>query len=147
MNEMTKIIFTSVLLLTSTSIFAQSGNGQQTINVVCEGSKSDAILILKELNIEANKNSMPLSIETLRKVYVKRLNVDIEMLNKELKNSPNFSKTYDVFLNSFKSNYKFALCEKYKRRDASSDTIASEAYFLCRETISTGRESRPNPCF
>jgi hypothetical protein len=128
-------------------VHSQSKYDEKLISTVCEASRANSIFILRKLSIESNSFKNQLTIETLKKVYMKQLIEDKERIQEITKNDPNSIKHIDFLLNSSKSSYKYALCEKYKRRDASIETISAESYFLCRESISTEKETRPNPCF
>ncbi len=142
-----KKIFFIFTFIFSNSVYSHSKYDEKIIEVFCDSSRTNSINILGKLSVESNSFRNPISIETLKKVYVRQLNEDKERLLQMSKTDPSVIKVMDLFLNSSKGSYKYALCEKYKRREASIETISSEAYFLCRETISTEKEQNPNPCF
>ena len=143
---MRKIILIFLITLTNFS-YSQSKYDEKIVELVCDTSKTDSIYILGKLSLESNSFRNPITIETLKKVYIRQLSEDRERVLQMSKTDPGVIKSMDFLLNSSKSSYKYALCEKYKRREASVETISSEAYFLCRESISTEKEQRPKPCF
>jgi hypothetical protein len=84
-----------------------------------------------------------LTIENVRASYIMSMNLAKEKIN----NVKTDIESHDIFLHIASDNFKYALCEKLKRPQAESTTIASENYFFCRKTLSGGGEVRPSPCF
>ncbi len=65
-------------------------------------------------------------------------------------NEPRFKSLVDmkdIMLDTSSKAMKYGLCEKYRRSSASIETIAGEMYFICRKTITSGKDATPNACF
>lgn len=135
------------ILLALVSFFSLNGFAQnnsydpQLVEQVCKNSENSAINALQNLSARTD-NFKDLNLEKIRSSYVNSMNFERERI-KSIINTP----TYQIILDSAEANFKFALCQKLSRPSASVTEIVSELYFLCRKTINTGKEQKPEPCF
>jgi hypothetical protein len=72
---------------------------------------------------------------------------EINSLNDKTSKDKSLIGFVDLITTVSDQNYKYALCEKYKRPKASPVTIANESYLFCRKAILNNRDERPLPCF
>ena len=122
--------------------FSQNKNiDLETVETVCKAAEREALFALEKFSaITDNFNN--LSTENMRTAYIESMNAERERIKKIINTS-----TYDIILNSSSVSFKYALCQKKQRPSTSISTIASEVYFLCRKSLSTGLEQMPPTCF
>ncbi len=109
--------------------------------MVCKASENKSQEALLLLSAQTG-GAVILSIEKMKEVYINLMESERERLKPIIG-----TKAFDLVLNSSSVDFKYSLCEKLKRPSAANRTIASESYFLCRQTLSTGVEQRPPSCF
>jgi hypothetical protein len=134
-------------LIVSSFANAQQGKvDEKLINTVCEVGKNESTHILFKLLIKSvNMPSVPL--EVYKEVFNEAITEDLNRLRTQLAGRKNASQEINIFIASSEINYKYALCEKYKRPSALPITIATENYFLCRRALVESNDTRPPPCF
>ncbi len=131
-----------VLLCIPIMGFSQSHSfTSEEIENVCKLSETDALNSLVNLSVNTN-NFKDLTLEKIRNSYIESMINERERL-KGIANT----KLYQIILDSSSDNFKYALCQKLNRPSATAKIISSEVYFLCRKTVTTGIEQKPNPCF
>jgi hypothetical protein len=128
---------------------SQTSSNEKNIELLCSGGEKDVREVLFFLSVKTNNFTQNYTIETLREVYAEAMSMSKEKLTAisqklKMKNDSGF---VDLVLGSVEINYKYGLCQKYMRNEAAINTLAKEAYFLCRKTIVEKIEQRPPPCF
>ena len=122
--------------------FAQTNSvTPQIMEQVCKGSEAAAINSLATLSARTN-NFKDLTLEKIRNSYIESMNDERERIKSIINTT-----TYQIILDSQEENFKYALCQKLNRPSATTAVIASELYFLCRRTITTGKTQTPEACF
>ena len=145
---MKKIIVLSCLLVLNIG-YAQKKYDEKNIELTCITSERHVLEALFNLGIKTENFTQNYSIETLREVHAESMSKTKDKLTKiatDLKIKSN-SGFVDLGLNAAHDDFKYGLCQKLLRKEASINTISKEAYFLCRKTITESSEQRPAPCF
>jgi hypothetical protein len=149
MNLDKKLIFTLIIGAFFCNVNAQKKYDEKNIDLVCSVTERNIVDVLFNMAARTDNFNKEYSIETMREVHADSMGEVKDKLSKiaadlKIKNDSGF---IDLGLNSANEAFKYGLCEKFKRKTASINTIAKEGYFLCRKTINEGIEKRPPPCF
>lgn len=149
MNIDKKIICALIMVAFYCNVNAQKKYDEKNIDLVCSVTERNIAEVLFNLAVKTENFNKEFSLETLREVHADSMVEAKDKLSKiaaelKIKNDSGF---IDSGLNSANEAFKYGLCEKYKRKAASVNTIAKEGYFICRKTINEGVEKRPLPCF
>ena len=145
---MKKMLVLALLVVLNVG-YAQKKYDEKNIDLTCSTSERHVTEALFQLGIKTDNFSQKYNIETMREVHAELMSTSKEKLTKiaanlKIKNDSGF---VDLGLNLAHDDFKYGLCQKYLRKDATINTIAKEAYFLCRKSISEGAEQRPASCF
>jgi hypothetical protein len=144
-----KIIFIYIIAF----VFSQSALAKEKkidpkiLDGYCMGAHQDSIFILSKLLIKIGPNRTESEIEIYREVYAEVMREEISRLNDKASKDKSLINMVDLIASVSDQNYKYALCEKFKRPKASPVTIANENYMLCRKAILNNQNERPLPCF
>lgn len=149
-----KIFFLKLLFIWISSFtipqysFAQEKNiDPKILDEFCKSAQEDSINILAKLSIKIGPNRTESEIEIYREVYAEAMREEINRLNAKANKDKSLASVINLIATVTEKNYKYALCEKFKRPKASPLTIANESYMYCRKSILDNRDDRPLPCF
>jgi len=134
-------------------IFLQSTSAQEKkidpkiLDEYCMVAHQDTLFILAKLFNKIGPNKTDSEIEIYREVHAEAMREEINRLSEKASKDKSLSGMVDLIAAASDQNYKYALCEKFKRPKASPVTIANESYLFCRKAILNNQNERPLPCF
>jgi hypothetical protein len=119
----------------------------KTLDEYCMSAHQDTIFILAKLFNKIGPNKTDSEIEVYREVHAEAMREEINRLSEKASKDKSLIGIVDLITTVSDQNYKYALCEKFKRPKASPVTIANESYLFCRKAILHNQNERPLPCF